>query len=49
MTDEERREEWRHEAMDEAPCESCHGRGWLAVEPNSSLKYSCPDCEVADE
>ena len=49
MTDEERRDEWRHEAMDDGPCEFCKGRGWIAVEPNSSLKYSCPDCEGEDE
>ena len=25
-------------------CEFCRGRGYLCVEPNSSLTYPCPDC-----
>jgi hypothetical protein len=39
-------EKMGHDGPDEdEPCEFCKGRGWIAVEPNSSLKYSCPDCE----
>ena len=33
-----------HDEGDEEPCEFCRGRGSLAVEPDSSLRYPCPDC-----
>jgi len=26
-------------------CKWCHGRGYLTVEPNSSLSYACTDCD----
>lgn len=27
-----------------ARCPYCHGRGFISVEPGSSLTYPCPDC-----
>jgi len=30
-------------------CPYCHGRGYISVEPNSSLSYPCPDCEDLEE
>jgi len=44
-TDEERRDEWRHDAMDEAPCPYCRGRGYQTVDSGGAgPAYHCPDC-----
>jgi hypothetical protein len=32
------------EEDDDRPCRYCNGRGHIAVEPDSSLGYRCPDC-----
>ena len=29
-------------------CKHCNGRGYLSVEPESSLTYRCPDCRQGD-
>jgi len=31
-TDEERRDEWRREMIDERGCPECNGRGYLTVD-----------------
>ena len=33
---------------DEKQCKHCLGKGYLTVEPNSSLTYQCPDCMEAE-
>ena len=44
-TDEERREEYRRNAMDEK-CEECNGLGYLTVDSGGGgPAYACPDCE----
>ena len=45
-TDEERREEYRRNAMDEKGCEECNGLGYLTVDSGGGgPAYACPDCE----
>jgi DNA-directed RNA polymerase subunit RPC12/RpoP len=49
-TDEEREQEWREEAMDEAPCPACKGRGYQTVElDGGGQAYACPDCGSTGE
>jgi len=37
------------EIFEEPECRYCRGRGYLTVEPNSSLSYPCPDCTEEEE
>ena len=30
-------------------CPYCNGRGYMSVEPGSSLSYPCPDCTEYEE
>ena len=49
-TDEERRDEYRRNAMDDSSCEFCHGRGYLTVDSGGAgPAYACPDCDGEEE
>jgi len=49
-TDEERRDEWRREMIDERGCPECNGRGYLTVDSGGAgPAYHCPDCDGTGE
>lgn len=40
--------EWELVDDEDQTCKYCRGKGYLTVEPNSSLVYDCPDCTKAE-
>tara|TARA_Y100000310_G_C20698945_1_gene827882 strand:+ start:1376 stop:1528 length:153 start_codon:yes stop_codon:yes gene_type:complete len=40
--------DWDIHDDEEKKCKHCQGKGYLSVEPNSSLAYQCPDCMEAE-
>jgi len=45
-TDEERRDEWRRDMMDERSCPYCRGKGYLTTElDGGGPAHHCPDCD----